>query len=208
VIRKQYSDDFKRETVRMRRAGIPREQIIAKRGICGSMLANWMKKFPDEPPGAAPPTHKKNGGNSTALIVAKPLNGNGANHAHEDGDNDEHVKKQQVYALVAQGHKIKEAAVMVGVPITTAYGWRMKDKKARGQLVRRKMHAIEARPVESDSVAVLVSAAEKALLNLRQVKRLKRESMQRNEPGADDYSDEFCHSQIAYNALARAFGVK
>jgi transposase-like protein len=195
--RKTYSDEFKRETVRMRRAGMPTEQILTKRGICSSMLANWLKKFPDEPPGAS----GHHNGNGTALVVAQKKNG------HSRMPDDE--KKAQVYALVAQGMKVKDAAIKVGVPVTTAYGWRTHDRKNNGgQLVVHKAQAVEPIPVQPAGVTALVAAAEKALINLKQGRRSKADDIRANVPGAEHFSDDFCHGQIAYNALARAFGMK
>jgi transposase-like protein len=200
VKRKAYTDEFKIETVRMRRAGIPTEQVLAKRGICSSMLANWLKRFPDEPPGAAPVIK------STALVVATKKNG----HAHEPAPaDDKDAKKQELYALVAQGMKVKAAAIKVGVPITTAYGWRTTDRKKNGgQLVVHKGPAIEPTRVQPDGVAALVAAAEKAWINLKQGRREKADDIRANVPGAENFSDDFCRGQIAYNALAKVLGVK
>jgi transposase-like protein len=191
VKRKTYSEEFKKAAVREKRAGIPTSQILSTRRIHSSMLLNWLKKYPDEPAEASEP--------GTALVVADKMNG----HSHD------HEKKKQVYALVAQGMKVKEAAKQAGVPVTTAYGWRTTDRRKNGgQLAPSKPHKVEPQPVSADGITALISAAEKALINLKHIRRSKVDNIHGNVPGADDFSDDFCHGQIAYNALARAFGMK
>jgi transposase-like protein len=195
----KYSEDFKRETLRLYWGGQTLAQIKEGRGVVSSVLHRWKQQYPEE----------------------ARANGNGANGAADKRPhaNSKHLeKKAELDALIAGGMKVSQAAKQVGVPVATVYGWRLrarKEEKAQkkaakkgGAVVVHKGQPVEATKVSPDGMAALITAAEKALINLKQARRIKLELIQGHVPGADQFSDDFCHGQIAYNALARAFGMK